>query len=136
MATAMTRLDGRMEAALGDDVAALYAAEARADTATARTLQAHRALAKAETQLRFQRVRLLLIADRQQRVDDALLDALDAQLELLENLADVRDERESELARKLHLHEIAAERADAQARTGLREAVARAALQAALQRRH
>ncbi|MEY9961782.1 hypothetical protein [Streptacidiphilus sp. MAP5-52] len=138
MATALTRLDSRLEAAFGDTIPALYAAEARADAATARTLKAHRDLVKAESDVAFQRVRLLIVADRQQRVDDAHLDAIDEQLERLEDAADLRDEREGELAQLLQVREAVAQamRTRTDAAPDPLTAAARAAVQEVLRRRH
>ncbi|MET8623737.1 hypothetical protein ABZW30_08270 [Kitasatospora sp. NPDC004669] len=119
MSIALTRLDSRLEAALGDSISGLYASEARADAATARLIRAHRDLVAAETTVAFQRVRLINAADRKRRVDDAVLDELDAQLERLEEAAEQRDELEAELTKLIKARE------DAAARAAVRSAVAR-----------
>ncbi|MEY9949550.1 hypothetical protein [Kitasatospora sp. GAS1066B] len=111
MPITLTRLDARLEAALGESVSALYAAEARADAATARLLQAHRSLVAAETTTAFQRVRLINALDRKRRVDDALLDEADAQMERLEEAAEQRDVLEADLAELIEARERDADRA-------------------------
>ncbi|MEV0188462.1 hypothetical protein AB0I39_08010 [Kitasatospora purpeofusca] len=97
----LTRLDSRVEAALGAGIAVLHAAPARPDAAEARVLDAHRALTKAETAVAFERVRLLICADRQRRVDDRLLADLGVQLEVLEDAAAARDQAEADLLEHL-----------------------------------
>ncbi|MFD0259074.1 hypothetical protein ACFVH7_12475 [Kitasatospora indigofera] len=97
----LTRLDSRVEAAVGTSIAALHAASAGADAATARVLEAHRALAAAETRTAFERIRLLICADRQRRVDDQLLDDISTQLEVLEDAAAARDEAEADLRARI-----------------------------------
>ncbi|MEU4113246.1 hypothetical protein AB0F71_01930 [Kitasatospora sp. NPDC028055] len=101
----LTRQDTRLEAALGQSITALTAAQARADAQTARVLDTHRALVAAETAVSFQRVRLVNIATAQRRVDDAVLDELDAQLEKLEEAAEERDVLEADLVRLLQARE-------------------------------
>ncbi|MGW2545471.1 hypothetical protein ACWC5I_32495 [Kitasatospora sp. NPDC001574] len=107
MPTSLTRLDSRVEAALGHSIAALHAERARLDAAAARVLDAHRTLTRAETTVAFERVRLLICADRQRRVDDQLLDDLSAQLEVLEDAVNARDEAESDLLARIEEHQRA-----------------------------
>ena len=113
----LTRLDERLEAAAGDSLSSLAATEARADAATARMIAAHRALVAAETRVSFLRVRLINIAASRRRVDDAVLDQLDVQLEALEVAADRRDELEADLLGLILVREeeaaLAAEREQA-----------------------
>jgi hypothetical protein len=111
MPNTLTRLDERLEAAAGHSLIVLAANEARADAATARMIAAHRALVAAETRVSFLRVRLINIAAARRRVDDAVLDQLDAQLEALEVAADRRDELEAELLGLIQVREEEAERA-------------------------
>ncbi|MEY9848482.1 hypothetical protein ABH940_005585 [Streptacidiphilus sp. BW17] len=101
MSTSLTRLDSRVEAALGVSVAALHAQEARLTAAAARVLDAHRTLTKAETATAFERVRLLICADRQRRVDADLLADLATQLEVLEDAATARDQAEEDLLARI-----------------------------------
>ncbi|MFE6053093.1 hypothetical protein ACFQ6N_20225 [Kitasatospora sp. NPDC056446] len=108
--TTLTRQDARLEAALGQSITALTAAQARVDAETARVLDTHRALVAAETAVSFQRVRLVNVATAQRRVDDAVLDELDAQLERLEEVAEERDVLEADLVRLLQAREEAAKR--------------------------
>ncbi|MFC9331294.1 hypothetical protein [Kitasatospora sp. NPDC057015] len=108
MSTSLTRLDSRVEAALGHSIAALHAEQARLDAAASRVLDAHRTLTKAETTVAFERVRLLICADRQRRVDDQLLDDISAQLEVLEDAVNARDEAESDLLARIEEHKHAA----------------------------
>lgn len=111
MPNTLTRLDERLEAAAGDSLSSLAANEARADAATARLIDAHRALVAAETRVSFLRVKLINIAAARRRVDDTVLDQLDAQLEALENAADQRDQLEDTLLLLIQTHEEEAERA-------------------------
>ncbi|MGA5704514.1 hypothetical protein [Peterkaempfera bronchialis] len=111
MPNILTRLDERLEAAAGDSLSSLSANEARADAATARLIDAHRALVAAETRVSFLRVKLINIAAARRRVDDTVLDQLDAQLEALENAADQRDQLEHELLLLIQAREEEAERA-------------------------
>ncbi|KQV20948.1 MULTISPECIES: hypothetical protein [unclassified Kitasatospora] len=97
MPASLTRLDSRVEAAVGTSIASLHAEEARLSAQGARVLDAHRALTKAETAVAFERVRLLICADRQRRVDDQLLADLSDQLEILEDAAAARDQAEMDL---------------------------------------
>lgn len=90
-----------MEAALGTSIAALHAEEARLEAGVARVLDAHRVLVKAETRVAFERVRLVICADRQRRVDDRLLADLSDQLEILEDAATARDQAESDLLARI-----------------------------------
>ncbi|GJF32652.1 hypothetical protein KNE206_53520 [Kitasatospora sp. NE20-6] len=101
MSALLTRLDSRVEAAVGASIAVLHAQEARLDAASARILEAHRTLVKAETTLAFERVRLLICADRQRRVDDQLLADLSTQLEVLEDAAASRDQAEADLLARI-----------------------------------
>ncbi|MFB7474239.1 hypothetical protein [Kitasatospora sp. NPDC056184] len=111
----LTRQDARLEAALGQSITALIANEARADAQTARVLATHRALVAAETAVSFQRVRLINVAAAHRRVDDAVLDELDAQLETLEEAAEERDVLEADLVRLLQAREDEAKRKAAEA---------------------
>ncbi|GGR06005.1 hypothetical protein GCM10010195_71520 [Kitasatospora griseola] len=111
----LTRQDARLEAALGQSITALIATEARADAQTARVLATHRALVAAETTVSFQRVRLINVAAAHRRVDDAVLDELDAQLETLEEAAEERDVVEADLVRLLQAREDEAKRKVAEA---------------------
>ncbi|GAB7185636.1 hypothetical protein [Kitasatospora sp. NPDC001095] len=97
MPACLTRLDDRVEAAVGTSIAALHAEEARLSAGAARVLDAHRVLVKAETRVAFERVRLVICADRQRRVDDQLLADLSDQLEILEDAAATRDQAEADL---------------------------------------
>ncbi|MEU3568768.1 hypothetical protein AB0E96_10145 [Kitasatospora sp. NPDC036755] len=106
----LTRQDARLEAALGQSITALTAAQARVDAETTRVLDTHRALVAAETAVSFQRVRLINVAAAQRRVDDTVLDELDAQLEKLEEAAEERDVLEADLVRLLQAREEAAKR--------------------------
>ncbi|MGV9266642.1 hypothetical protein ACWDRR_18520 [Kitasatospora sp. NPDC003701] len=106
----LTRQDARLEAALGQSLTALTATQARVDAETARVLDTHRALVAAETAVSFQRVRLINVAAAQRRVDDAVLDELDAQLEKLEETAEERDVLEADLVRLLQAREELAKR--------------------------
>ncbi|MFE2108010.1 hypothetical protein ACFXAF_19400 [Kitasatospora sp. NPDC059463] len=106
----LTRQDARLEAALGQSLTSLVANEARADAATCRAIEAHRALVAAETALSFQRVRLINIAAAKRRVDDNVLDELDAQLERLEVAAEERDALEADLVQLLQEREEEAKR--------------------------
>ncbi|MFJ7278307.1 hypothetical protein [Kitasatospora sp. NPDC098663] len=90
-----------MEAAVGTSIAALNADEARLNAQSARVLDAHRALVTAETRLSFERVRLMICADRQRQVDEQLLADLSDQLEILEDAAAARDQAEADLAARL-----------------------------------
>ncbi|MEU8924212.1 hypothetical protein AB0D10_25260 [Kitasatospora sp. NPDC048545] len=110
MPHSLTRQDARLEAALGRSVTSLIATEARADAATARLLDAHRVLTEAETAVAFQRVRLVNVATAKRRVDDAVLDQLDAHLEELEVAAERRDQLEADLVRLIEEHEHEAAR--------------------------
>ncbi|MGK4581652.1 hypothetical protein [Kitasatospora sp. HPMI-4] len=101
----LTRQDARLEAALGQSLTSLVATEARADAATSRVIETHRALVAAETAVSFQRVRLINIAAAKRRVDDGVLDELDAQLEKLEVAAEERDALEADLVRLLQERE-------------------------------
>ncbi|MEY9961006.1 hypothetical protein [Streptacidiphilus sp. MAP5-52] len=101
MSASLTRLDSRVEAALGVSIAALHAQEARLTAVAARVLDAHRALTKAETAVAFERVRLLICADRQRRVDADLLADLTTQLEVLEDAATARDQAEADLLARI-----------------------------------
>ncbi|MFB7906908.1 hypothetical protein ACFVZ3_11650 [Kitasatospora purpeofusca] len=101
----LTRQDARLEAALGQSITALIANQARADAKTARVLDTHRALVAAETAVSFQRVRLVNVATAQRRVDDAVLDELDAQFEKLEEAAEERDALEADLVQLLQARE-------------------------------
>ncbi|MFD9592543.1 hypothetical protein ACWDRR_27410 [Kitasatospora sp. NPDC003701] len=111
MPNTLTRLDERLEAATGDSLSSLAANEARADAATARLVQAHRTLVAAETRVSFLRVKLINIAAARRRVDDTVLDQLDAQLEALETAADQRDQLETELLLLIQAREEEAEQA-------------------------
>ncbi|MEV4559449.1 hypothetical protein AB0K51_21000 [Kitasatospora sp. NPDC049285] len=111
MPNTLTRLDERLEAAAGDSLSSLAANEARADAATARLVEAHRALVAAETRVSFLRVKLINVAAARRRVDDAVLDQLDAQLEALETAADQRDQLEAELLLLIQAREAEAEQA-------------------------
>ncbi|MFF2041835.1 hypothetical protein ACFVVX_15510 [Kitasatospora sp. NPDC058170] len=97
----LTRLDSRVEAALGASIAELHADPAHPGAAEARVLDAHRTLTKAETTVAFERMRLLICADRQRRVDDRLLADLGVQLEVLEDAAAARDQAEADLLEHL-----------------------------------
>jgi hypothetical protein len=112
MPNTLTRLDERLEAA-GQSLSSLAAHEARADAVTARMIDAHRALVAAETRVSFLRVKLINIAAGRRRVDDAVLDQLDAQLEALEVAADRRDDLEAELLGLIQAREEEAEQAAA-----------------------
>ncbi|MEU9074575.1 hypothetical protein AB0D22_07815 [Kitasatospora sp. NPDC048538] len=101
MPASLTRLDSRVEAALGTSIAAFYAEEARLTAQAARVLDAHRTLTKAETAVAFERVRLLICADRQRRVDAQLLADLSDQLEILEDAAAARDQAEADLLARI-----------------------------------
>ncbi|WP_395297311.1 hypothetical protein ACF9IK_30660 [Kitasatospora hibisci] len=101
MPASLTRLDSRVEAALGTSIAALNAEDARLTAQAARVLDAHRALTKAETAVAFERVRLLICADRQRRVDAQLLADLSDQLEILEDAAAARDQAEADLLARI-----------------------------------
>lgn len=114
----LTRQDARLEAALGQSVTSLIATGARTDAAAARILDAHRALAEAETRVSFLRVRLINVAAAKRRVDDAVLDQLDAQLEALEVAAEQRDELETALLHLIEVHEKEAARQAQQEATG------------------
>ncbi len=111
MPNTLTRLDERLSAATGDSLSALSANEARADAATARLIDAHRALVAAESRVSFLRVKLINIAAARRRVDDVVLDQLDAQLEALETAADQRDRLEEELLLLIQAREEEAEQA-------------------------
>ncbi|WP_030458910.1 hypothetical protein [Kitasatospora sp. NRRL B-11411] len=111
----LTRQDARLEAALGQSITALIANQARADAKTARVLDTHRALVAAETAVSFQRVRLVNVATAQRRVDDAVLDELDAQFEKLEEAAEERDALEADLVRLLQAREEEVKRKAAEA---------------------
>ncbi|MGW2397078.1 hypothetical protein ACWCYY_11040 [Kitasatospora sp. NPDC001664] len=111
----LTRQDARLEAALGQSITALTAAQARVDAETTRVLDTHRALVAAETAVSFHRVRLVNVATARRRVDDAVLDELDAQLEKLEEAAEERDVLEADLVRLLQAREEAAKRKAAEA---------------------
>ncbi|MFB7672707.1 hypothetical protein ACFC26_14980 [Kitasatospora purpeofusca] len=114
MPTSLTRLDSRVEAATGVSIAALHAAEVGADEATIRIRDAYRALVRAETRAAFERVRLLICADRQRRVDDQLLEDLSTQLEVLEDAAAARDEAERDLLALTREHKLVSAAAAAQ----------------------
>ncbi|MBV6695542.1 hypothetical protein KV557_00175 [Kitasatospora aureofaciens] len=101
MPASLTRLDSRVEAALGTSIAALHAEEARLSAQAARVLDAHRTLSKAEATVAFERIRLLICADRQRRVDDQLLADLSDQLEVLEDAATERDQAEADLLARI-----------------------------------
>ncbi|MFJ9446761.1 hypothetical protein ACIRRH_33615 [Kitasatospora sp. NPDC101235] len=101
MPACLTRLDDRVEAAVGISIAALHAEEARLEANVARVLDAHRALVKAETHVAFERMRLMICADRQRRVDDHLLADLSDQVEILEDAAATRDQAESDLLARI-----------------------------------
>ncbi|MFF2955686.1 hypothetical protein ACFVVU_30610 [Kitasatospora sp. NPDC057965] len=100
MPSSLTRLDAQVEAVLGASIATLHAQDDLAPDA-ARIVDAHRALTRAETTVAFERVRLLICADRQRRVDDGLLTDLDTQLETLEDAAAARDQAETDLLARL-----------------------------------
>ncbi|MGW2540717.1 hypothetical protein ACWC5I_07555 [Kitasatospora sp. NPDC001574] len=97
----LTRLDSRVEAALGASIAVLRTEPARLDAASARVLDAHHVLTRAEITAAFERVRLTICADRQRRVDGPLLADLSTQLEALENAAAARDRAEADLLERL-----------------------------------
>ncbi|MFF2746446.1 hypothetical protein ACFVVA_12970 [Kitasatospora sp. NPDC058048] len=101
MPACLTRLDDRVEAAVGTSIAALHAEEVRLEAGVARVLDAHRALVRAETRVAFERVRLVICGDRQRRVDDRLLADLSDQLEILEDAATTRDQAESDLLARI-----------------------------------
>ncbi|GAA2972742.1 hypothetical protein GCM10010519_04780 [Streptomyces lactacystinicus] len=111
----LTRQDARLEAAFGQSITALITNQARADAKTARVLDTHRALVAAETAVSFQRVRLVNVATAQRRVDDAVLDELDAQFEKLEEAAEERDVLEADLVRLLQAREEEVKRKAAEA---------------------
>jgi len=110
----LTRQDARLEAALGQSITALTAAQARVDAETTRVLDTHRALVAAETAVSFHRVRLVNVATARRRVDDAVLDELDAQLEKLEEAAEERDVLEADLVRLLQAREEETKRKNAE----------------------
>jgi len=111
MPNTLTRLDERLEAAAGNSLSSLAANEVRTNAATARLVEAHRALVAAETRVSFLRVKLINIAAARRRVDDAVLDQLDAQLEALETAAEQRDQLEMELLLLIQAREEEAEQA-------------------------
>ncbi|MFI9787309.1 hypothetical protein ACIHEI_27960 [Kitasatospora sp. NPDC051984] len=123
MPNTLTRLDERLSATTGDSLSALSANEARADAATARLIDAHRALVAAESRVSFLRVKLINIAAARRRVNDAVLDQLDAQLEALETAADQRDRLEEELLLLIQAREEEAEQAAVHDRAAVRAPV-------------
>ncbi|MFD7730468.1 hypothetical protein ACFV6F_08795 [Kitasatospora phosalacinea] len=97
MSASLTRFDSRVEAATSLGIAALHAAQDAIGDTAARIRDAHQRLALAETRTAFELLRLRMVADRQRRVDDRLLDDISTQLEVLEDIATARDEAEQDL---------------------------------------
>ncbi|MEU4347064.1 hypothetical protein [Streptomyces sp. NPDC023838] len=106
----LTRLDRRIEAAVGHSVDRLWQHRDRGllDESHTHLVDAHRALVQAETTVAFYRSQLNSLSSGQYPVDGALFDRIERTVGLLQDAARNRDERQTQAIAALQPVETAA----------------------------
>ncbi|AZM56358.1 hypothetical protein DMA15_30335 [Streptomyces sp. WAC 01529] len=107
---ALTQLDHRIEAAVGHSIDRLWQHRDRdlLDERHAHLVDAHRALVQAETNVTFYRCQLNSLSSGQYPVDGALFERIARTVDLLEDAARTRDERQVQTVAALEPVEAAA----------------------------
>ncbi len=107
---ALTRLDHRIEAAVGHSIDRLWQHRDRdlLDEQHVHLVDAHRALVQAESNVTFYRSQLNSLSSGDYPVDNALLDRIDRTVALLADAARTRDQRQAEAVAALEPVEAAA----------------------------
>ncbi len=107
---ALTQLDHRIEAAVGHSIGRLWQYRDRdlLDEQHAQLVDAHRALVQAETSVTFYRTQLNSLSSGQYPVDEAWFERIDRTLDLLQDAARTRDQRQDQAVAALTPVEAAA----------------------------
>ncbi|MBM7167068.1 hypothetical protein JQK87_01235 [Streptomyces sp. G44] len=107
---ALTQLDHRIEAAVGHSIDRLWQHRDRdlLDEPHTHLVDAHRALVQAETNVTFYRSQLNSLSSGEYPVDDALFERIGRTVELLEEAARTRDQRQAQAVAALEPVEAAA----------------------------
>ncbi|MFD9715819.1 hypothetical protein [Streptomyces sp. NPDC059076] len=110
MPKALTSLDHRIEAAVGNSIDTLWdQRDSRLlDEPHARLVDAHRTLTAAEFKVTFYRLLLHRLSSGEYPVDDALLKRIDRTVDQLEEAVDIRDEQHTTVLDSLEPFEEAA----------------------------